>query len=525
VDETTIFGRLKAVFDRRFAIDSALTEEQLEAGLKIVLKDGLASQAMATLTTGPFLVGFALAVGSSNAGIGLLAAIPFLAQLLQLPAVFLVEALRRRRAICIIASALSRLCLLVMTAAALVPKGTTALALLVIGLSGHAAFGGVAGCSWNSWMRDFVPEHRLGTFFARSLLLAAGLSAILSFAGGAFIDQMGRLLPAHKEMPYAALVLVGFGCGVLGVKFLEAIPEPPMGEPSRVGVLTLLRRPIADPNFRRLITFLATWNLAVNLAAPFFTVFMLTTLDMDMTSVMAMTVVSLVPNVLFSGVLGRAADRLGNKSILAVCGPLFILAIFAWTFVAFPDKHRYTLHMLVAIHLVMGFSAAGVTLASGNIGLKLAPKGEATAYLAVLTLVNALAAGIAPIIGGLFADFFAQRELALVVQWFSPAQSATVPILIIRHWGFFFAFAALAGLFSLNRLRLVREEGEVKERIVVKELMLEARRSIRNLSTVPGLRAMATPIALLRRRRGDLEDVARAVLVPRVDNTERERQR
>jgi hypothetical protein len=93
-----------------------------------------------------------------------------------------------------------------------------------------------------------------------------------------------------------------------------------MGEPSRVGLLTLLRRPIADPNFRRLITFLATWNLAVNLAAPFFPVFMLTTLKMDMVSVMAMTVVSLIPNVLFSGVLGRAADRLGNKSILAVCG-------------------------------------------------------------------------------------------------------------------------------------------------------------------------------------------------------------
>lgn len=131
--------------------------------------------------------------------------------------------------------------------------------------------------------------------------------------------------------------------------------------------------------------------------------------------------------------------------------------------------------------------------------------------------MNALAAGIAPIVGGLFADFFADRELALVVQWFSPERSATVPLLILRHWGFFFAFASIAGLFSLNRLRLVREEGEVKERIVVKELMLEARRSIRNLSTVPGLRAMATPIALLRRRRGDLEDVARALLVPRVD--------
>lgn len=292
-----------------------------------------------------------------------------------------------------------------------------------------------------------------------------------------------------------------------------------MGDPRRTGMLTLLRRPIADPNFRRLMTFLATWNLSVNLAAPFFTVFMLTTLHMDMTLVMAMTVISLVPNVLFSGVFGRIADRLSNKSILAVCGPLFIIAIFAWTFVAFPDKHRYTMHMLIAIHLVMGFSAAGVTLASNNIGLKLAPKGEATAYLAVLSLVNAVAAGVAPILGGLFADAFAQRELALVVQWFSPAQSATVPVLILRHWGFFFAFASLAGLFSLNRLGLVREQGEVKERVVIKELMLEARRSIRNLSTVPGLRSVMTPIALLRRRRGDLEDVARAFLVPpRIDH-------
>jgi MFS family permease len=171
--------------------------------------------------------------------------------------------------------------------------------------------------------------------------------------------------------------------------------------------------------------------------------------------------------------------------------------------------------MLVAIHVVMGIAAAGVTLASGNIGLKLAPKGEATAYLALLSMANALAAGFAPIFGGLFADFFAQRELALVVQWFSPEQSATVPILILRHWGFFFVFASLVGLFSLSLLRRIREEGEVKERVVVQELLLEARRNIRNLSSVAGLRAMATfPFTLLRQRSGDMKDIARAFLVP-----------
>lgn len=134
-------------------------------------------------------------MGGSNSAIGLLPAIPFLTQLFQLPAVFLVEAVRRRRAVCIVAEALSRLFLLVIGAAAFAPKGEIALALLVIGLFFHASFGAVAGCSWNSWMRDFVPEHRLGTFFGKRLLLAAGLSAVLSFAGGAFVDAWTRLLP------------------------------------------------------------------------------------------------------------------------------------------------------------------------------------------------------------------------------------------------------------------------------------------------------------------------------------------
>ncbi len=45
--------------------------------------------------------------------------------------------------------------------------------------------------------------------------------------------------------------------------------------------------------------------------------------------------------------------------------------------------------------------------------------------------------------------------------------------------------------------------------------MLEARRSMRNLSTVSGLRALASfPVLLFRRRRTQLEEIARAYLVP-----------
>ena len=51
---------------------------------------------MVTLTGGVFLVAFALKLEASNTIIGLLAAIPPLAQLIQIPAIYLVEKYRVR---------------------------------------------------------------------------------------------------------------------------------------------------------------------------------------------------------------------------------------------------------------------------------------------------------------------------------------------------------------------------------------------------------------------------------------------
>src|SRR6266700_6115224 len=56
-----------------------------ERASRLVLYDALSHEAMGALTTGVFLVGFAVALGASNFAIGVLAAVPFLAQLLQIP--------------------------------------------------------------------------------------------------------------------------------------------------------------------------------------------------------------------------------------------------------------------------------------------------------------------------------------------------------------------------------------------------------------------------------------------------------
>ena len=482
-----------------FRSEETLTEEKVQSALKNIIRDGVASQAMGILTGGAFLIAFAVKLGASNFVIGLLAAIGPLSQLLQLPSIFLVEKIRNRRLITVVAAGLSRLCWLIIALSPFIFPAKIAVAVLLILLTAVSAFGAVSGCSWNSWMRDLIPENMMGSFFSKRMRIATGIGIVLSILAAFYLDFWKKQFAEQELAGYSILFLIGFAAGMTGLLFLAKTPEVKMpqaeGKPK---ILTLLSQPFRDENFRKLIAFMCSWNFAVNLAAPFFMVYMLKRLGLSMSFIIGLSIVSQVFNFLFLKIWGRYTDRFSNKSVLAISGPLFMLSILAWTFTTMPEKYFLTIPLLVAIHIIMGLASAGVSLASGNISLKLAPKGQATAYLATNTIANSVAAGIAPILGGKFADFFSGRELAWTLKYTGPGGEFVLPTLNLQQWDFFFAFAFLIGLYALHRLAMVREEGEVEEKIVTRELFVEARSQIRTLSSVEGLRQMVSfPFAII----------------------------
>ncbi len=482
--------------------EESITHRQVMLGLPWVVRNGLAAQVMETLAIGPFLVAYALAFNASNLVIGLLAAIPFLTQFLQLPAVGLVEGIRKRKLLSVVFASLSRPMLLVMALAAFMHEPQWALALLLIGLTGRYSLGAFVGCAWNSWMHDLVPGELLGRFFSRRLMLMTILGVVLSLSGALFIDMWDKWWPGQHLLAYPVLLVVAFMGGAYSVNCMRFIPEPMMQPSEELNLRERLVRPFRDENFRRLILFLGSWNLAVNLAAPFFTVYLFKRLGFSLTGVILLTMLSQAANIVMIQRWGAIADRFSNKSVLRVCAPLFILCIFAWTFTTFPEKHVLTIPLLMLIHVLTGIATAGVTLSSSNITLKLAPKGEAASYLAVTSLINSLSAGIAPVIGGLTVDFFLNQELSLVLQWSGGATDIAIQTLNLRHWDFFFLFATLIGVYSIHRLAFVEEKGEVEERIIIDELLISTRQSVKNLSSIAGLRALADfPLVMLRRRR------------------------
>ena len=145
---------------------------------------------------------------------------------------------------------------------------------------------------------------------------------------------------------------------------------------------------------------------------------------------------------------------------------------------------------------------AGVGLCSGNLALKAAPYGRATAFLAVNALIAGLAATVAPIVAGFAADFFSQQELSLTIHWESLAGEGaqfSLPALNLRGLDFVFIVAFFLGIYATHRLLAVRETGEVEEKIVVTELYAEVRRASRGMSNVAGIRHLFYfPFAAIR---------------------------
>lgn len=463
------------------------SEHEVRKGVRHLLWDAAFATAVGALNSGVVLVAYALHFGASNKVIGFIAAIPLLTQLLQAPAVVLVERLRRRRLIAVACLFLARLVLPLMAALSLISDPRLALALLIVAETVHCAFNAVAACSWNSWIRDLVPEDRLGRFFARRTIWATAVGLAGSILAGVALEQVGE--PGSPSLVFMILYGGGFVAGLISTWHLAQVPEPPMAPvEARLDMARLLRQPLRDRNFRRMIVFLASWQFAVNSATPFFTVYFLRQLGFGMAFVMTLTVVSQLAHVIVLRGWGLASDRFSHKTTLGASAPVFIACIAAMVVASQIENRLLLSAYLVGLHVVFGASAAGVGLASNALAMKLAPRGGATPYVAASSFFGAIAAGVAPIVGGLWADFFAARELALEIQWRDPAGVRSLVDFRLTNWDFYFLTSAVLGVYALHRLSLIAEPGEVSRAKFMEELFLRAKDGVRNVSPVSGLR-------------------------------------
>ena len=484
----------------RLSPDPTVTPADVERGKRALVKDAAWASMVGALYGGVILVGFALELGATPWHIGLLAALPFLAQLVQLPTISLVERVRQRRKIAVMAVTVSRLLIGAVALLAFVPDHATALHALLVAQVLITVFGSIGGCSFNAWLHQLLASQGLGELFSRRLFWSTVLASTGALAAGYLVQRWpgdDRLAP--YALSFAAAGIVGF----FSTYYLATVPEPPMvrtGPPS--SLVAMLRTPFRDAAFRRVIVFMASWNFASNLAAPFITVYLLKQLAYGMSTATTLWIASQAANALTMYLWGRLSDRLSNKAILAVALPAYFGCLIALPFSAIPAIHTFTLPLLYVIHIIMGAASGGIALATGNLGLKLAPQGRGTAYLGAVGLAGAAAGGIAAIAGGALANWFETRELSVFVHFTSASAAHELIVMHFRHWEFLFGVSFLCGAFVLHALSRIREGAEHSERVVIQEFVNEASRSLSQLSPIDGLKdVLLVPLGRLRDRR------------------------
>jgi MFS family permease len=433
---------------------SQLTELQVKSGLRLVIADGAAAEGMATLTGGTFLMAMAVSMGASNVQIGVLAALPTFANISQLLAIWLVQRFNNRRAIAVICSFFARFPLLVIGVLPLLFTAGTSLTVLIFLLFFHYMCGAVSGASWNSWMKDLVPQKILGAYFSQRTRLTQMVNLILSLVLALVLDYTKKHFPASEMMLYSLMFVAGGVLGMIGVYLLARTPEPKQLAINE-NVLKLISKPLKHANFRKLLVFNSFWQFALNLATPFFAIYMMKTIGLSVSYIIGLSMLSQLSSIAFVKTWGTYSDRYSNKTIIGVCAPIYVACILAWAFVPASATHVFTLPMLVTIHLLMGLSTAGINLSISNIALKLAPAEDAIAFIAARNMIVALIPALAPVAGGFLADFFANRELSVL------------HLFRLQHWDFFFVIGSALAFCSLRFLKNVREEGEVQREVLI----------------------------------------------------------
>lgn len=454
-----------------------LTESEVRRGMNVVIWDGLASEMMTTFTGSAFLVAMALLMGANNVQIGILAALPTFTNIFQLISIWLVRKFNNRRAIAVFCAFLARFPLVCIGLSAIWFAGSS-ISILIFFLFFYYLFGSIAGPAWNSWMKDLIPENMLGDYFSRRSRYNQILDVVLSIVLAVLLDFVKSRYPEFELRVYAIFFIIAGIVGTIGGYVLSWAPEP-QSYLSSANILSLFKQPLKDKNFRRLLTFNSAWVFALNIATPFFTVFMMKAMGLPISYIIILSIISQLSSIMTIRVWGTFADRYSNKTIIALSAPIYIVCIITWCFVGIYTNLYINLVLLAGIHIFTGISTAGINLSLTNIGLKLAPREDAIVYLSVKNIITAFFSSLGPLVGGILADYFTSRSLLITAQWSAPGITKVGRLVSLHQWNFLFLIGALLALLSMELLAHVNEVGEVDKDVVKKVMRKSIKRDLK----------------------------------------------
>lgn len=434
-------------------------EEDLE--LKVSIRtslqassiDGSLSTVFSNITSGVLLSSFLIDLGASPFEIGMAVSLPMLANLLQPLGALLSNRSHSRRNYGIWTFLPSRLLWLVLLIA-LILKGSNAnfsnelvyLTLTLVFTSNILAALGSA--SWMSWLAALVPAKLRGRYYSvrsivsnvTGLLCLPIASFIIANWQGGSITGYGLVLSGGILAGVASLTCQQFMIDINPQKYRTACQIEYQSEREReqeypqTNLFNNLIAPFYDRNLIVFLIYVAFWGFAVNLSAPFFNLYMLENLGVDITWVTVFSSLSSGANMLMLLVWGRLSDRFGNRPLLIFVGIAIAITPLFWLITSLAQVQDQLWLYLIVFHLFLGGTWAAIDLGSNNIQIGIAPMEHHATFFAIASAIAGVSSALGTTVGGALAQYahyegiFGVFVLSAILRLF-----AIIPLLFVHE--------------------------------------------------------------------------------------------
>ncbi|BAY79924.1 major facilitator transporter (plasmid) [Nostoc linckia NIES-25] len=425
---------------------SRISKNAIRTSLRASTGDGIFA-ALFSIATGAVLLGnFLVELDASPVVFGLVSSIPMLAHLFQPVGAYLSERSTSRFQYSLRTHGIARLLwvILVIGIASFswgwLDSNQLAILSLSILLCTHL-LGGLAIASCLSWIAMLVPRQLRGRYFGLRNSLA-NLTELLSLplAGLAISHWYGGSIQG-----YGVILLVGifFGIVSLGCQYFQVDMNPQLqntyyasssetseiqadSSPNELGdtsgaislpqILTTDNHLISsikkNSNFLVFLLYFGFWTFAVNLSAPFFNLYLLDTLNLDVSWVTFYNSLRAGAHMLMLIVWGKLSDRIGNRWILICTGTL--IAVIPWLWLRIGSSPLDLWLWLPLLHIFIGANWGGVDLCNNNLQIEIAPLQNQSIYFAIAAAIAGVSGALGATIGGFIAQFAGSFGIAEV---------------------------------------------------------------------------------------------------------------
>ena len=404
------------------------------------------------ITSGVFFTGFALMLGANDFQLGLLGAIPVLAQVFQIVGAYLIERTGWRKGIVVWFSVVSRTLWLPIALIPFFVHSRAVLAFMILYAVSSIVMN-VAAPGWVTWMAAIIPGSIRGRYFGARNRINGFVSITGNLAAGFTIDLFRQ--HGHEADGYLSLQLIAVAAGLAAFMLIRRQPDPGAPAEPPPAMAKYLLQPLRDPNYRRILAFYLYWVFACGIASPFFNAHLLKHMQWNFKSIALLGVVAAVTMMIVQTYWGRLIDRYGHRPVLMVT--VFGILHLPFYYAFCPWSIRWPIYVNTVL---TGVFWGGFGLAIFNLVIDMLPSRSRTMYVAVLSALSGITSFAANLLSGWLA------EAMEGVRW-------QIGSLTIVNYQVLFLMTGILRIPALLFVRRVQEPDAVTTRVLVTKMFAE----------------------------------------------------